>query len=172
LSFFDFLLLEVDISDFSWYSAVTGLCRYHIVVFFMFSPVSPLARVVAEVVPLLVRYRYEPDEMQAAMVAQAWVEEYPAEWVRPAVVETLYQGRYKSVSVAQVLRLWQRQGRPHIHYPGDFERLVIRSPAERGGASSSRVVPRSPLPLMPATVTEPQYQKLRTLAQVQPLRES
>jgi len=138
----------------------------------MFSPVSPPDRVVAEVVPLLVRYRYEPDEMQAAMVAQAWVEEYPAEWVRPAVVETLYQGRYKSVSVAQVLRLWQRQGRPHIHYPGDFERLVIRSPAERGGASSSRVVPRSPLPLMPATVTEPQYQKLRTLAQVQPLRES
>ncbi|WP_448380830.1 hypothetical protein [Gloeomargarita sp.] len=138
----------------------------------MLPPVSPQARVVAEVVPLLVRYRYEPDETQATLIAQAWAEEYPAEWVRPAVVETLYQARYKSVSVAQVLRLWKRQGRPHPHYPGDFERLVIRSPQERPGSPLPRVVPRSPLPLLPATVTEPQYQKLRTLAQVQPVRES
>ncbi len=138
----------------------------------MLSPVSPIPRVVAEVVPLLVRYRYEPDETQAAMIAQGWAAQYPAEWVRPAVVETLYQARYKSISVEQVLNLWQRQGRPHPHYSGDFERLVSRSPSERLGSTLPRVVSRSPLPLLPAAVTEPQYQRLRTLAQVQPVRES
>ncbi|MEN9216111.1 MAG: hypothetical protein Q6K90_02160 [Gloeomargarita sp. HHBFW_bins_162] len=121
---------------------------------------------------LLVRYRYEPDEMQAVQIVQAWAETYPAEWVRPAVVETLYQARYKSISVEQVLNLWQRQGRPHPHYPGDFERLVMRMPVERVGSPLPRVVSRSPLPLLPAKVTEPQYQKLRTLAAVQPVRES
>lgn len=138
----------------------------------MLSPVSPIPRVVAEVVPLLVRYRYEPDETQAAMIAQGWAEQYPAEWVRPAVVETLYQARYKSISVAQVLNLWQRQGRPHPHYSGDFERLVSRASPERLRSPLPRVVSRSPLPLLPAAVTEPQYQRLRTLAQVQPVRES
>jgi hypothetical protein len=138
----------------------------------MLSPVSPISRVVAEVVPLLVRYRYEPDETQATLIAQAWAEQYPAEWVRPAVVETLYQARYKTISVEQVLNLWQRQGRPHLHYSGDFERLVSRSPAPRLSSPLPRVLPRSPLPLLPAAVTEPQYQRLRTLAQVQTVRES
>jgi hypothetical protein len=138
----------------------------------MLSRVSTISRVVAEVVPLLVRYRYEPDETQAAIIAQGWAEQYPAEWVRPAVVETLYQARYKSISVAQVLSLWQRQGRPYTHYSGDFERMVSRSPSERLGSTLPQVVSRSPVPLLPAAVTEPQYQRLRTLAQVQPVRES
>ena len=138
----------------------------------MLSPVSSISRVVAEVVPLLVRYRYEPDETQATLIAQAWAEQYPAEWVRPAVVETLYQARYKTISVEQVLNLWQRQGRPHPHYSGDFDRLVSRSPAQRLNSPLPRVLPRSPLPLLPAAVTEPQYQRLRTLAQVQTVQES
>ncbi len=138
----------------------------------MLSPVSPIPRVVAEVAPLLVRYRYEPDETQAAQLVEAWAKQYPEEWIRPAVVETLYQARYKSISVEQVLNLWQRQGRPHPHYPGDFERLVSRSSPERSGSPLPRVVSRPPLGVLPTKVTEPQYQKLRTLAAVQPVRES
>ncbi|MCS7226281.1 MAG: hypothetical protein NZ821_04735 [Gloeomargarita sp. SKYB31] len=132
-------------------------------------PASVIPRVVAEVVPLLVRYRYESDEVQAAARVEAWAKTYPVEWLRPAVVETLYQARYKSVSVEQVLNLWQRQGRPHPHYSGDFERLVSRPSPTLPRSPTPRVVQR---PLLPPAVTEPQYQKLRTLATVQPLLES
>ncbi|MCS6782974.1 MAG: hypothetical protein RMI89_04875 [Gloeomargarita sp. SKYBB_i_bin120] len=128
-------------------------------------PVSAIARAVAEVVPLLVRYRYEADEAQATARVETWAKTYPVEWLRPAVVETLYQARYKSISVEQVLNLWQRQGRPHPHYSGDFERLVSRP-------SPSPPRTPAPRPWLPPAVTEPQYQKLRALATVQPWLES
>ncbi|MEN9206999.1 MAG: hypothetical protein Q6L50_09075 [Gloeomargarita sp. GMQP_bins_120] len=132
-------------------------------------PLPTIPRAVAEVVPLLVRYRYEADEAQATARVQAWAKTYPVEWLRPAVVETLYQARYKSISVEQVLNLWQRQGRPHLHYSGDFERLVSRPSPPSPYPSPPRLGQR---PWLPPAVTEPQYQKLRTLATAQPLLES
>lgn len=53
-----------------------------------------------------------------------WLDAYSANWVRLAVVEALYQGRYKAVSVEQILALWQRRGCPVHHFNHEFERLV------------------------------------------------
>ena len=49
---------------------------------------------------------------------------FKPEWVRQAVIESLFQGRYKAVSVNQILQLWERRGEPNCRYNHEFERLV------------------------------------------------
>jgi hypothetical protein len=64
---------------------------------------------------------YTPQELVAR-----WIKNYQAIWVRLAVIEALYQGRYKAVSVEQILSNWSRRGRPLYHFNHDFERLICR----------------------------------------------
>lgn len=54
----------------------------------------------------------------------AWQEQYPAFWIRLATIEALYQGRYKAISVEQILALWQRRSQPLYHFNHEFERLI------------------------------------------------
>ncbi|MCA6569056.1 MAG: hypothetical protein IM546_09760, partial [Pseudanabaena sp. M065S1SP2A07QC] len=54
---------------------------------------------------------------------RAW-SSFKPEWVRQAVIEPLFQGRYKAVSVNQILHLWERKGEPNCRYNHEFERLV------------------------------------------------
>ncbi|MEO0408218.1 MAG: hypothetical protein AAF289_12780, partial [Cyanobacteria bacterium P01_A01_bin.135] len=73
---------------------------------------------------LLQYYSFElgglkPDEW----VAQ-WRDRYPQHWLRSAIVEALYQGRYKVISVAQILDMWERRGQSVCHYNSEFERMV------------------------------------------------
>lgn len=53
-----------------------------------------------------------------------WLEHYPARLIVQAIIEALYQGRYKTVSVDQILALWQRRGQTICHFNHEFERLV------------------------------------------------
>lgn len=53
-----------------------------------------------------------------------WLTQYSADWIRLAVIEALYQGRYKAVSVEQILVLWQRRQQAFCHFNREFERLV------------------------------------------------
>ncbi|GAB4342153.1 MAG: hypothetical protein OHK0047_34120 [Leptolyngbyaceae cyanobacterium] len=53
-----------------------------------------------------------------------WLEHYPARMIVQAIIEALYQGRYKTVSVNQILALWHRRGQTICHFNGEFERLV------------------------------------------------
>lgn len=80
---------------------------------------------------LLDGYRFELGGHEAPQWVSLWLESYRPAWIRDAVVEALYQGRYKSVSVRQILELWQRKGQPVRHVTHDFEAAVCR---EFGGA--------------------------------------
>lgn len=73
---------------------------------------------------------YSPDDW----VSQ-WGLQFPESWVRLAVVEALYQGRYKGVSVELILCLWHRRGYPCTHFSAEFERLVCDGVIRRVGAS-------------------------------------
>jgi len=64
---------------------------------------------------------YQPSELVS--VWQARLEAEPS-WIRAAVIEALYQGRYKAFSVEQILRVWKRRGHPLRHFNNDFERVV------------------------------------------------
>lgn len=65
---------------------------------------------------------YRPTELVAL-----WQEQLTADpsWIRSAVVEALYQGRYKAISVEQILRVWKRRGHPLRHFNHEFERVVF-----------------------------------------------
>ncbi|MEI6330800.1 MAG: hypothetical protein WCP16_16285 [Pseudanabaena sp. ELA645] len=49
---------------------------------------------------------------------------FKPEWVRQAVIESLFQGRYKAVSVNQILQQWDRKGEANYRYNHEFERLI------------------------------------------------
>lgn len=80
---------------------------------------------------LLEGYHFELGNHDAPQWVSLWLEFYKPIWIRDAVIEALYQGRYKSVSVRQILELWQRRGKPIRHVTHEFETAVCR---EFGGA--------------------------------------
>jgi hypothetical protein len=54
----------------------------------------------------------------------AWATDYSVQWIRLAIIEALYQGRYKAVSVEQILQQWQRRGNAQPHFDTAFEKLI------------------------------------------------
>ena len=76
---------------------------------------------------LLQDYSFDLGGYLAAELVDLWRQHLETEpsWIRAAVVEALYQGRYKAFSVEQILRLWKRRGYPMRHFNHDFERVVF-----------------------------------------------
>ena len=75
---------------------------------------------------LLESYRFELGAHDSRQWVSLWLESYRPSWIRDAVIEALYQGRYKSRSVRQILDLWQRRGQPIRHVTHEFESAVCR----------------------------------------------
>lgn len=73
---------------------------------------------------LLANYSFDVGGYRASELVERWSGHYPANWVRLAVIEALYQGRYKAVSVEQILVIWLRRNQPLYHFKYEFERLV------------------------------------------------
>jgi hypothetical protein len=81
---------------------------------------------VTQIAALLTRYGFELRGYTPLEIIERWLRLYPVKWVRLAVVEALYQGRYKVISVEHILSLWLRRGRPMFHFTYEFERLIFR----------------------------------------------
>ena len=92
---------------------------------------------------LLEGYRFELGQHDARQWVSLWLESYRPSWIRDAVIEALYQGRYKSISVKQILELWQRRGQPIRHVTHDFEAAVCREFGE------VKLVPAKAAPALP-----------------------
>ncbi|MEO0489842.1 MAG: hypothetical protein AAFZ49_09835 [Cyanobacteria bacterium J06659_2] len=73
---------------------------------------------------LLTYYSFDRAGQSVDQLIEAWIQRYPPSWLRAAVVEALYQGRYKAVSVGQILAIWSRRGQPICHFNSEFERMV------------------------------------------------
>ena len=87
---------------------------------------------------LLDGYRFELGSHDARQWVSLWLESYRPVWIRDAVIEALYQGRYKSISVRQILELWSRRGQPIRHVTHEFEAAVCREFGETKLATSQR----------------------------------
>jgi hypothetical protein len=89
---------------------------------------SPSASIVLE---LLTYYNLEADRYPKSTskerILSRWMQIYPELWIKLALVESLYQGRYKMVSVEQLLILWSRRGQPTYHFNYEFESLVCHN---------------------------------------------
>jgi hypothetical protein len=75
-------------------------------------------------VNLLIHYSFDLSGYSASELVNLWRREYPNEWLHIAVIEALYQGRYKAISVQQILNFWQRRGQAAYHFNMEFERLI------------------------------------------------
>ncbi len=81
-------------------------------------------RSLAPVPALLIYYSFDLLGYQAEECVERWIAEFRTDWLRLAIVEALYQGRYKKVSIEQILTLWQRRGQPICHFNREFEQIV------------------------------------------------
>ncbi|MDM9381365.1 hypothetical protein QUB80_11690 [Chlorogloeopsis sp. ULAP01] len=75
-------------------------------------------------ITLLIHYSFDLSGYGAAELVERWQNQYPDGWLHLAVIEALYQGRYKAISVQQILTLWQRRDQPSFHFNMEFERLI------------------------------------------------
>lgn len=73
---------------------------------------------------LLANYSFDLSGYRSNELVERWLTHYPANWVRLAVIEALYQGRYKAISVEQILVIWLRRNQLLYHFRSEFERLV------------------------------------------------
>jgi hypothetical protein len=81
-------------------------------------------RNVEQAIALLEHYSFDIEGGSARGFVTYWAEDLPSAWLRLAVLEALYQGRYKAVSVSQILALWERKQQPHTHFNEEFEQLI------------------------------------------------
>jgi hypothetical protein len=75
-------------------------------------------------VALLIHYSFDLSGYSASELVNRWQTQYPGNWLHIAVIEALYQGRYKAISVQQILTFWQRRGVAIFHFNMEFERLI------------------------------------------------
>jgi len=73
---------------------------------------------------LLANFYFDLSGYSAYELVERFLEHHPANWVRLAVIEALYQGRYKAVSVEQILTIWQRRNQSLYHFNYEFETLI------------------------------------------------
>lgn len=88
----------------------------------MSDPTEDIATTQTEL--LLTNYRFDLKHYTAKALISQWLQKYPALWIRQAVLEALYLGRYKADSVEQILNLWLKRQIVTFHYTGEFERLI------------------------------------------------
>lgn len=116
----------------------------------------------AEVVALLHHYRFDCDRSTIDTLVVYWCVDYPLSWVKLAVVEALYLGRYKSLSVEQILQGWQRRNQPTYHFTHEFERLIHGQLPVRENSSPEPLLEEISTLTARLKRTKPQGQKLES----------
>jgi hypothetical protein len=75
---------------------------------------------------LIDSYAFDLGRNHAEKLLECWLGMYHANWIRLATIEALYLGRYKAISIEQILNVWLRIGTPNPHFTYEFERLICR----------------------------------------------
>ena len=82
--------------------------------------------VIHQIIALMDSYSFDTNRQNLQQLVQKWLQNYDVDWIHLATIEALYLGRYKAISIEQLLHSWSRIGKPNIHFGKDFERLVSR----------------------------------------------
>ncbi len=76
---------------------------------------------------LLTKYDFDLGCETSEQLIARWQNNYQVEWLSLAVIEALYLGRYKAISVQQILTLWERRGQPIYHFNSEFQNIITRN---------------------------------------------
>jgi hypothetical protein len=115
-------------------------------------PDAVIKSVVAVAESLLKQYNFDPGEQTCDQILDHWLRNYDPRWIRLALIEALYQGRYKTISVEQIMSLWLRRGQPSYRFSHDFEALIctnlpqdLRLPPQARKSPTSRRPTATPI---------------------------
>jgi hypothetical protein len=75
------------------------------------------------VLRILQLYKFDLGDRSLTAISIRW-RNYDPYWLRSAVTESLYRGRYKVISVEQILESWQRKQAVFSKFDDEFECLV------------------------------------------------
>jgi len=111
-------------------------------------PLKPPAELALQ---LMTHYSFDLGGYKTHDLITHWQSEYPVNWLHLAVIEALYQGRYKAISVQQILNFWQRKGEATYHFNMEFERMICSKFPQRLTSPSLAVLPilTKPTPKIP-----------------------
>ncbi len=112
-------------------------------------------------VALLTHYSFDLSGYTASELVDHWKKIYPNHWLHLAVIEALYQGRYKAVSAQQILTLWQRRGHTTYHFNMEFERLICSKFPE-----SLTAMPKPALPSASQQIQPQESKHFKSLSQI------
>jgi hypothetical protein len=79
-----------------------------------------------KIVSLMNSYGFDTEQYSAEQLVQEWLKTYDVNWIYLATIQALYLGRYKAISIEQIMYGWTRKGQPTTHFGGDFERVICR----------------------------------------------
>ncbi len=96
---------------------------------------------IAATAHILKNYGFESPAYSYDRKIDEWLKSYPFSWIRLALTESLYQGRYKIVSLERILLMWKRKGEPSFHFNREFERLVLNKIPHNLNAPKAKSAP-------------------------------
>ena len=85
---------------------------------------SELEREAQQAITLIKSFSLDLEDYGPESQVLYWLNQYRAAWIRDAIIEAVYQGRYKIISVQNILDLWQRRGQPVRHFTSGFEQVI------------------------------------------------
>ena len=83
-----------------------------------------IGREARQAITLITSFSLELNAYSPESQVLYWLNHYKAAWIRDAVIEAIYQGRYKIISVQHILAIWQRRGQPVRHFTTGFEQVI------------------------------------------------
>ncbi|MCC5647019.1 hypothetical protein LC607_29690 [Nostoc sp. CHAB 5824] len=107
-------------------------------------------------IALLINYSFDLSGYTANELVERWQTQYPLNWLHLAVIEALYQGRYKAVSVQQILVFWQRRDQATYHFNMEFERMICNKFPQSLTSSPAPALPLAKKNPIVEKVTSPQ----------------
>jgi hypothetical protein len=92
---------------------------------------------------LLSNYSFETTDANLNDLIFWWLSLYPSKWVVAAIVEAIYQGRYKVESVSRILNAWSMRGYPVHHFDYDFADVVCKKLSNLGSCGINHLNKRA-----------------------------
>lgn len=83
-----------------------------------------IAREAKQAIALIKAFSLELDQYSPESQVMYWLSTYRPAWIRDAIIEAVFLGRYKIISVQHILAIWQRRGQPVCHFTSGFEQVI------------------------------------------------
>jgi hypothetical protein len=79
---------------------------------------------IQQTIALINHYNFDLEDYTVRELIVKWSKKHKHFWLPLAVIEAIYQGRLKAISVEQILNLWEHRSQPIYHFNSEFKQLI------------------------------------------------